>query len=466
MYEEESDSFSIKKALGYGIGQFSDTIAIQMFNMYVFTFYFAVVGIHVDLITIVFILWSLWNAVNDPLLGALSDRTKTRFGKRKPYIISAIGPLCLVIILIFTPPAYSKVLSFIYFLIMVILFDITYTAYDLNYASLFPEMFLDLQDRAKANSIKQVFTVIGLIFGSILPTLFIPKLDDPQYLSNYGIAAIIMAIIVIIGVIILIMFGIKERVEFSKDHEAAPSFVNSLKFSIKNESFRFFIIANLAYWYVIGMLPMIVPLYGSFVLDIPEGESMLLGLLLGITFISAALFMIFWRYIALKVGMKRGYMLSFTVFIITLIPLMFISTIEIAFVAFFIVGIGLSGSLLFGDIVLAAIIDQDELSTGIRREGGYYGINALITKLSTILVILTVNLVFSSTGWKVFDPTGTLQIELGLRSLMVIFPAIALGIGIIAIIKFPITKEKYEQLKKDVEELHKEKQQKIKLSRT
>ncbi|MFW9901653.1 MAG: MFS transporter, partial [Candidatus Thorarchaeota archaeon] len=212
---EKQLKFSLKQAVGYGIGQFSDTISLQLFNMYVFTFYFAVVGIDVNLITFVFIIWSIWNAINDPLLGALSDRTKTRFGRRKPYIIAAIGPLCLIIILLFTPPVNSNTNSFIYMLIMVILFDITYTAFDLNYASLFPEMFLNLQDRAKSNAIKQIFTVIGLIFASIIPTLFIPKLDDPLYLSNYALAAVIMVVIIAIGAILLIFFGIKERIEFS-----------------------------------------------------------------------------------------------------------------------------------------------------------------------------------------------------------------------------------------------------------
>lgn len=343
---------------------------------------------------------------------------------------------------------------------MVILFDITYTAFDLNYASLFPEMFQNLDERARANTIKQIFTVLGLILGSILPPLFIPKLDEPKFFSNYGITALVMISIIALGIILLIFFGIRERKEFSKDYEKAPSVFRSLKFSIKSKSFRRFIVANLAYWYEIGLLPMIVPLYGIYVLKIPEGESNLLGLLLGMTFVSAAIFMFLWRFIATRLGMKKGYMLSFGIFIITLIPFMFISTIQIAFIAFFVTGIGLSGALLFGDIVLAAVIDQDELSTGIRREGGYYGINALITKLSTILVILTINLVFRTNGWKIFNPKGTLEIEFGLRSLMFIFPAIALGIGIFSIIRFPITKEKYDHIKLQIETLHLEKQEK------
>ena len=454
--------YSTKKAIGYGIGQFSDTIVVQMFNMYVFTFYFTMVIHDVDLITIVFIIWSLWNSINDPLLGALSDRTNSRFGRRKPYILISIIPLCLIIIFLFTPPVSSVTLSFIYLIIMVIVFDLSYTTYDLNYASLFPEMFKDLTERSKANAIKQIFTVLGLIVASVIPPFLIGKLDDPENFANYSSAAIIMMFVILAGILLLVFFGIKEKKEFSRDYKTAPSFLNSLKISIKNKSFRFFIVANLAYWYVIGMLPMIVPLYGSYVLKIPEEESMLLGLLLGLTFVSAAIFMIFWRYIALKLGMKKGYMLSFTIFIITLFPLTLINSIQIAFIVFFFVGIGLSGALLFGDIVLAAIIDQDELSTKTRREGGYYGINALITKLSTILVILTINFVFRSTGWQIFNPTGSIEIELGLKMLVFLFPAIALGIGILAIYKFPITQEKYMEIKTKVEELHQEKLEKVK----
>ena len=76
--------FSIKKALAYGIGQFSDTIAIQMFVFYIFTFYYAVVGLDVNLITLVYILWSIWNSINDPLMGTLSDRMGSRWGRRGP----------------------------------------------------------------------------------------------------------------------------------------------------------------------------------------------------------------------------------------------------------------------------------------------------------------------------------------------------------------------------------------------
>lgn len=210
------------------------------------------------------------------------------------------------------------------------------------------------------------------------------------------------------------------------------------------------------------MLPTIIPLYGEFVLGIEEGESILLGLLLGVAFISAALFIFLWRYVAVKIGMKNGFMLSMTIFIITLIPLLFISDVISAFISFFFVGLGLSGSFMFIDVIIPTVIDYDELKTGVRREGGYFGINALIIRLSGIFTFLTISLVFNSVGWTVFDPKGTTeQTIFGLRSLMTIFPIIALIIGIISISRFPIDKQKYHEIKIKVEELHKQKKEKI-----
>ena len=457
---ELEGKLSTKRFFAFGIGQFSDAIALQMFTIYIFTFYFAIVGLNINLITIGFIIWSLWNAVNDPLLGALSDRTKTRWGRRTPYIVGSVIPLCVVIVLLYTPPTGIEIISFVYFLIIMMLFDTFFTMYDLNYCALFPEQFQDLDQRAKASAIKQLFTIMGLMVVAIVPTIIIPDLTNKKYIANYMYAALVMIIFIIIGAVIMIKFGIKERAEFSQDYKTAPPILTSLKFSLKNKNFRIFIIMNLWYWYVVGMLPIIAPLYGRFFLGIGEGDAYLLVLLLGLAFIKAACCMPLWHYITIKVGIKKGVMISLITFIITLSPFMFISDVSMAFFAFCLLGLGLSGAIYFGDIILSAIIDDDELKIGTRRDGGYFGINALITKLSTILVIITIGFVFNTVGWTVFEPVATENIKLGLRCLMFIFPAIALTIGFIVFTRFPITQEKYKLLKSDIEKLHAEKREK------
>ncbi len=339
---------SLKNAVGYGFGQFSDTVAYQTFTILTFTFYYSVVGLTVDFITISFIIWSIWNSVNDPLLGTLSDKTSTRFGKRAPYIYIAIIPLCIILILLFSPPLTNDlVITRIHFLIIIFLFEFFYTMFGVNSKSLFPEIFQDPEGRAKANTIRQVLNILGLIFAFVFPMLFIPKLSDDKYFSNYGFTSILIAIVLIIGFILFILFGVRERPEYSEDSKHAPSLFKSLKTSFKNKAFRTYILAGLANWYIWGMLPTIVPLYGEFVLGIGEGETILLGLLLGTAFISASIFMFLWRWLIIKTGiLKKGFMISMSLFIITLIPFLFISDVSLAFICFFLIGIGMSGSIL------------------------------------------------------------------------------------------------------------------------
>ena len=164
------EEHSLKFILAYNSGQFIDQGAYQAFTFLIFNFYFTVIKMEVFLITLGFIIWSIWNAINDPLLGALSDRTKTKWGRRKPYIVAGFGPLCLMMIILWTPPITDMAVIFIYFLVTICLFDTFYTMYSLNSVSLFPELFQDLEERAKAANIRQIITVISLIFATIMPT--------------------------------------------------------------------------------------------------------------------------------------------------------------------------------------------------------------------------------------------------------------------------------------------------------
>ena len=183
--QEVSDGYSTKFAVFYSFGQLSDVIGYQMFVFLIFTFYYAVVGLNINLITFGFIIWSVWNAFNDPLIGALSDRTNTRWGRRKPYVLIGFIPYCIITVLLWTPPIDAEILTFIYFIITILLFDTIYTSFSMGQASMFPEIFKNEEERTKANNIRQIFTIIGLIAAFVMPTFFIPKLDSPKYFLNY-----------------------------------------------------------------------------------------------------------------------------------------------------------------------------------------------------------------------------------------------------------------------------------------
>ncbi|GAH73787.1 unnamed protein product, partial [marine sediment metagenome] len=272
--------------------------------------------------------------------------------------------------------------------------------------------------------------------------------------AEFQIFGIVACIIIAITVIIFLKFGPKEKVEFQKDYEKAFSLFNSVKYCVKSKSFRWYIIAEVGNWFVYGMLPTIVPLYAKFVLGT---EGLMTSILLGLTFISAAIFMtVLWKPLVRKMGNKKTWIISMSVWAAALIPMMFISDFISGLIVFFLIGVGLSGSLYIIDLVVSDIIDEDEVATGVRREAGYYGVNAFFLRFSNVLVILAIASVFSTVGWQVFEPASvTPDIIFGLRSLMFIFPAIALVISIIAMTQYPLHGEHLKNIREKVKEIHK-----------
>lgn len=155
-------------------------------------------------------------------------------------------------------------------------------------------------------------------------------------------------------------------------------------------------------------------------------------------------------------------MISMTTWIVTLFPLMFLGpNMElIAMIVFFFIGLGLSGSLYIIDLIISDIVDEDEVNTGIRREAGYYGVNAFFLRLAIIVVFLSIGPMFIIADWEVFGSITT-EVQLGLRILMFGYPAVALIIGILSIYKYPLHGERLKQVKEKLKEIHEQKKSKI-----
>ncbi|MHA1744418.1 MAG: MFS transporter [Promethearchaeota archaeon] len=457
--EQEKPKFS--HMLSYGFAQFSDIIAYQSFTLLIFTFYYTNVGLDVDLITWGFIIWSFWNSFNDPLMGYLSDKTHTKWGRRRPWIMASIIPLAITMIFLFTPPVSgSESGIFIYFIVSICIFELFYTMYNLNQTCLFPEIFLDSDVRIKAMNIKQIIGILGLLVAFLLPTFIIPDLTDPTYFSLYPVVGLVVGIIILIGVAIFLIWGPREKIEFSRDYEKTPPFWQSLKIAVKNKSFMWFIVVEVSNWFVFGMLPTIVPIYGKFVLGITD--SFLLGLLLGETFICGALFISVWKIIVKKIGPRKTWMISQFTWILGLIPLFFITTATQGFVVFALIGIGLSGSMLNIDLILGDVVDEDEYVTGVRSEGGYWGVTAFFMRLSTIIVFVSISFVLDSVGWQVYEPElVTQEIRTGLRILISLLPCIFLGIGILGMKFYPLHGSRLQEVRKGLDQIHLEKKLKI-----
>ena len=465
--KNDLDTYSTKKAAAYSIGQIINNASYQTFSLLVFTFYFTIVGLNVILITIAFLIWSVWNGINDPLLGSISDRTHTKWGRRYPYIMVSIIPLALVMFFLFTPPISwgikDQMTNFIYFLIIIIIFEFFYTLFDVNLIALFPELFITEEERTNANAVRMTVYLITLIITFALPTFFIPDFSNPKYLTQYQIFGIFIAILIIIAGVCLLKFIPRERAEFREEYKNIPSLKETFKICLKNRTFLGYLPAEIGMWYVIGVVTTVVVLYGKFVLGIGEGETIYIALMLVIAFLSAALFMnILWKPVVRKTGNRKAWMISVLIWIISLVPFMFIQDKFQGMIVVFFFGMGMSGPIYIIDLILSDIIDEDEVNTGTRREAGYYGVKAFIYKLSSVLVFLTIGLVFTNVGWAVYEPNRvTPEVIFGLRALMFIFPAIALIISFLTMYKYSLQGERLGKVKEERQKIHNEKRSRI-----
>ncbi|NVM16687.1 MAG: MFS transporter [Candidatus Lokiarchaeota archaeon] len=462
MENDSSSDYSAKGAVGYSFGQISLITSYQAFTFLIFTFYYAVVGIPVDLITIGFIIWSVWNAFNDPLMGFLSDRTHTRWGRRRPYIMVFLVPLATVMFFLFFPPFTYGItditVNFVYFVVIIILFEFCYTTYDINLTSMLPEIFITKEARIKANNIRQVFAIVGLIFAFLLPGFFIKDFASSIYIIHYAIFGITLTVIILIVGLLFLKFTPRERAEFQQDHRDVPGFFTSFKTTMKNKSFRWAIPAFIGDFFVDTILPTIIPLYGKYVL---KQEGIILSLLLGVAFIAAALSITFiWKRLARKLGVRKMWMISSAIWMVTLFPLMFDLNLILAFIVFFFVGVGLGGSLYSKDLIVSDIIDEDEVKTGTRRDASFFGNYIFYLRVGYIFVFLAISLVFTNIGWRIYEPEVsaiTAEQILGLKFLAFVFPAIALTVIILAMWKYPLHGDNLANIKKKLAEIHEDK---------
>lgn len=458
MHTQESEQprmFSIGQKLSFGMGSFSQWFINSAFNTWVLSFYFSAVRLPIFYIWIAFIVWTIWNATNDPLLGYLSDRTRTRWGRRKPYIMLGSIPILIIEIIIWIPPIGNDIITFIYLLIMLVCYDTFYTMVTF-FDALFPELYVSVKERAQVNSIKQILSTVGLILAFLIPGIFIGEISE---MPGYFINGIVTTVIVGISLFIAIKWGAVEKEEFKLDHIHEFSFFKGLKYTFQNKGFILYTIMFFLFEYITLLFGAVIPLWGEHILKVTS--TLETALLLGSIFIVGIISVILWRWLDVKLGSRKSYAISLIIFVITIIPILFITDYIYAVIILSAAGIGFGGMLYFIYLIIADVIDEDELNTGVRREGTFFGITNFFMRLAMVLSITSISMVFISTGWEEWTKNPDFNVLFGIQLLMVLFPAIAVALSLLCLYFYPYTKEKVQGIKENMAKLHEEKKEKV-----
>ncbi|MFH1362362.1 MAG: MFS transporter [bacterium] len=434
----------LARKLAYSFGAVATALSYQAFSTYIIFFYVDIVKLPPHLAATGMVIYAIWNAINDPLVGYLSDHTHSRWGRRIPYIVFGAIPFGFVSYMLWRPPfveAGQVFPLFLYFVFFICLFDAFYTITILNWSALYPEMFPHFKERTKVNAFRQTFGLIGLVLGVVSPPLIFST-------WGWGTLGIIFGCAISISLLIAV-WGSREHLEYSQEKQL-PLFA-SFKATIKNKSFLTFVFSNLFVQYSFTLILATIPFFMKYLLDEPAHST---AAVLAVAFLAAIPMLYVWQQIVIRFSAKKSFMLAMVVLAFSLLPLFFVQTFAGALFTAFLLGIGLSGFIEIVDLVISDVIDEDETKTGTRREGMYFGANAFITRFAIGLEAISMGLVFVWTGYNPYIFTQTPEFLIGLRALIAGLPLIAILLALLIISFYPLFGQGLKEMKTELKKIH------------
>ena len=370
------------KHITFSMGNFANTIAYQVFGNRIQFYYVDILKLNPALAGILWTIYGLWNAVNDPLMGQVSDRTRTKFGRRVPYVAFGAIPLGLSFFFLWTPPHKPAWLLAAYFLMILAVFDTIYSLLMIAYNSLFPEVAPTVRDRVDLSMTREILGTIALLASYILA----PILADSV---GYIWMGVIMGVLVAIGYLVS-MIGVKEKP--IDDKEVQVGMGKSLKIVLSSIPFRWFLGANITTQYIWLVLGAMLPFWRKYALGIQApiqafgtklgpGDSE--AILLGLCILLAIPCLLIWRPVVLRLGYRRAWIIGALSFVPGLFIMMVANSFYTGLVGTLLVAPGLASSMIMPIPVIAECIDDDaKKEHGYRREGIFFGMNGGITKLA------------------------------------------------------------------------------------
>ncbi|NEO98442.1 MAG: MFS transporter [Symploca sp. SIO2E9] len=540
--QPEKLSFSTK--LAYGAGDMGPAITANILVFFLLPFFTNVAGLPAGLAGSVLMIGKISDAINDPIIGVLSDRTRTRWGRRLPWMLFGAIPFGLLFGLQWIVPHFSNNdtvnnwLLFSYYVIIGILFNIAYTTVNLPYAALTPELTQDYNERTSLNSFRFSFSIGASILSLVLAGLsFSEYRDDPakqylvlgllcsllsvipifwsvfriqergsqpilasrqkQIIGNilsgigtlsvcYGVIRIIpltanlvgapgkfdlISIATILIGLQITLFGITLLFSTPEPHLSssdaarersqsqnipALTFVEQLQVVFSNRPFLYLIGIYLCSWLAVQLTASILLYFVVSWMGLENTDSTLVALGVQGT---ALVMLFFWRVVSERVGKKAVYFMGMSLWIIAQVGLFLLQPgqTNLMYGLAILAGFGVSVAYLIPWSMVPDVIELDELNTGQRREGIFYGFMVLLQKFGLALGLFLVGLALEAAGFiesaaGEVVPTQPDSALLAIRIAIGPLPTLFLIAGLILAYFYPITREFHAEIRLKLQE--------------
>ena len=452
----------------YGSGDWGISSVGMMRSIFYAIYLTDVVGLEPRLASFGALAGIVWDAVNDPIIGILSDRLRTRWGRRRPFLLWFAIPFGLSFVILWSAPNWDNQAALMaYVTLAFMLADTLQTLITVPFLSLTPELTPDYDERTTLTSFRSFFQLAGALSVVIAAPAIVDMVLSSGGTQQQGFM-LVGAIFGSIGVIPLLLIGIFIRETSTPEQQQSLPFRETLSAAWENIPFRFAVGIHMLNWSAVDMVAVTFPYFllywvaqGDLLATINilgfelAYESAFFGVLMSV----CILFIPFWLRMAKQFDKRTAYRVGMTVWVCAALTIFTIQpgqTNYLLVVAAF-AGIGVSAAYTLPDSIFADVIEWDELRTGRRQEGIFYGIRTLIRKMTGALVIFVTLQLLGWSGY-VSPPDGVIQFtqsDEALRMIRLLVSPIGAAIvsgTILFAWFFPLSREQYARIRKLLEQ--------------
>ncbi|MEA3286982.1 MAG: glycoside-pentoside-hexuronide (GPH):cation symporter [Candidatus Marinimicrobia bacterium] len=436
----------LSQKIGYGFGDIGSNIFIVSTGMFLLFFLTNVLNIEPALAGLVLLLPKLWDVVSDPIMGGLSDITRSRWGRRRPYLLYASLPFGLIFALLFiAPQTQSEFTTAVWVGFMFALSCIAFTVYNIPYSAMVAEMTDDYNERISVTSFRMVGAIIGVLLAG--------GLAMPLVELGGGGAAGFKLMGLVLGILITLFslagFWGTRGVRTIPPRKQSIKIGEQVRIAFSNTPFKLLATMYFLQSLAAGILMAGLIYYVKYVMGMSESS---VGLVTAILFITAIIFMPVWVRFGIRMGKLKAYTIGIIILAVMLISLLLTPPSQpgVFFVQMFLLGIGFSSFQLFPFSMLPDTIEYDELQSGLRREGVFSGIWASGQKTAYALGPSLVGFTLSLSGFSngVEQPDSVAQ---GVRLIVCLGTALFFLLSLIPFYYYDLTEERFAEIKASIE---------------
>jgi GPH family glycoside/pentoside/hexuronide:cation symporter len=441
-----SDRLSVRTKLMYGAGDIGFSLTSTIIGVWFLRYLTDVVGLQPIHAGIPILVGKLWDWINDPLIGHISDRTRSRWGRRRPFLLFGALPYGLAFVLLWIkPPVEGTTALVIYYSAAYVIYELAATFVYMPYFALTPELTGDYDERTALTSYRMFFSIFASILAFVVPPMIIGPMD-PEHAAQVQLMAIVFAVISFLPLWISFA-GTKEREEFM--HLKQPSIREGLALAIKNRPFLFGTGLFLLTWVAVDVLQTSLTYFITYVV----GQEPNTDIIMGVIFVTAILTLPLWERISRRWGKPKAYIAGISFWAVVQIVLVTLNTstgLWLILVMCVLAGVGVGAAHVLPWSIIPDAIEWGEWETGERHEGIFYSLITLAKKITASVAVPMVAVVLQFTNYDSSLPSQPPEAIMGIRILTGPIPAVLLVGGIIFAIVYPLDKEKFTQIREEL----------------